>query len=278
MTEYLDTLSFSSAAALEAHVGVEGSFAALGNFTVAGLTVTQGLTDDLFRVGKYVGERYVPHDIKTQRRSTSELMRRVGQPVILKHMWNPSDEAKGLARKSDNFQPAYGQVRNRDPLSHGTGWTSIENADDEWIAPDGSIVTSATSPGIDFVPAPKYRGYGPGYLTYLIEPDAALDIYLHDPLGAFVRVQQAQAVAAWFPEINDNDLIINVTLDRAGRVVDTGDRYVAKQTNPVSIRGLDRRGRSEFSGDRGNSFMVNQRFEMSLVPAGNTLNDIDIDR
>jgi hypothetical protein len=173
-------------------------------------------------------------------------------------MFNPDDETNGLARKSDNFQSAYGQVRNRDPLSHGIGYCSLENSLDEWISPGGDVISASTSPGSGYVPAPKYRGFGPGYLTYLIEPDAAFDIYLHSPAGAFVRVQQATAVAAWFPEINDNDLIVNVTLDRAGRVIDTGDRYVAKQTNPVSIRGTDRRGRSEYSGDRGNAHLVNQ--------------------
>jgi hypothetical protein len=273
MPEFLNTLNFSNQSALDAQVAVNGSWSGLGTFTVGGLSVTNTLNDDLFRVGKYVGERNVPHDIKMLRRSTSDMMRRVGQPVIVKHMFNPEDEDSGIARKSDNFQDPYGQVRNRDPLSYGIGYCSIQNADDEWIGSNGYVTNT---PGTN--PAPKYRGYGPGYLTYIVEPDAALDLYLHSPAGAFVRVQKATAVTAWFPEINDNDLLINVTLDRTGRVIDTGDRYVAKTTNPVSIRGTDRLGRSEYSGDRGSAFVINQTFEMDLIPRPNILYNVETDR
>jgi hypothetical protein len=280
LNTYVQTFNFSNQSALDAQVAIDGSWSGLGSFTVAGISIAQSIEDDLLRVGKYVGERNVPHDVRYQRRSTSELMRRMGQPVIVKHMFNPEDELKGLARKSDNFLDAYGQVRNRDPLSYGVGYCSIENSTDEWIAPDGSVVTASVSPGSGYVSAPKYRGFGPGYLTYIIEPDAAIDLYLHTQAGAFVRVQQATAVTAWFPEINDNDLIINVTLDATGHVIDTGDRYVAKKTNPISIRGTNRRGRQEYSGDRGNAHLVNQQFEMDLVPqhSGSALYDVEIDR
>jgi hypothetical protein len=270
-------LTFTSSSDLAAAVSVTGSWSGLGNFVVGGLSVTQGALDDLLRVGKYLGEPYVPHDIRQQRRATSEVMRRLGRPVIIKHMWNPGDERLGLAKKSEDFFDIYGQTRNKDPFSYGTGYQSTDLASDEWITPDGTIVRSDTQPGPEFKQASKYRGFGPGYLTYIVEPDAALDLYKHTPEGALIRVQTATAQTAWFPEINDNDLIINVTLDKTGRIAETHERYTAKMTNPVTIRG-DGRPRGGEGDGGGNIYLVNQQFEMVLLPSNNVLYSVEIDR
>src|SRR5207237_738792 len=107
-------------------------------------------------------------------------------------------------------------------------------------------------PAPTYVQAPFYRGFGPGYLTCLIEPDVALDFFKLTSTGALIKVQSQTVVAPWFPDINDNDLLVNVELDQQGNIVESSDRFQAKMTNPVSIRGLDRRGRQEYSGDPGN--------------------------
>jgi hypothetical protein len=85
-------------------------------------------------------------------------------------------------------------------------------------------------------------------------------------------------VAPWYPEIEDNDLLVNVVLDGQGNVVQALERYQAKQTNPISMRGLDRRGRREASEDGGNRFVVNQTFEMTIVPTTSILRSVPLDR
>jgi hypothetical protein len=61
-------------------------------------------------------------------------------------------------------------------------------------------------------------------------------------------------------------------------VLKTHERYQAKQTNPITMRGLDRRGRREYSGGGGNRFAINQTFEMTLVPTTHPLQKVETDR
>lgn len=235
--------------------------------------------DDLIRVSRYVGEQNVPQDVKRRRRQVYDAMRRFGTPVIVKHMFNDDDREHGVAAFSPNFKDPYGQVRYEDPFSYGTGFVSVKKSVNEWVSPTGAIVTAVSSPGAGYTLAPKYRGFGPGYLTYVIEPDVAEDMFKLTSGGALIQTQTATVQAPWWPEINDNDLIINVELDAQGNVRKARERFQAKQTNPVSIRGLDRRGRREYSGeDRGNRFVVNQTFEMTLVPTTSVLHKVETDR
>lgn len=238
-----------------------------------------GFSDSLIRVARYVGAGTVPQDVKRRRRLVYDAMRRFGTPVIVKHMFHDEDAERGFAERSLTFQDPYGQVRAEDPLSFGIGYVSAEKSEDEWIAPtSATIVTSVPTGATGYVKAPRYRGFGPGYLTYIIEPDVAEDMFKLTPSGALIKTSVATAQAPWYPEINDNDMIINVELDSKGRVLATRERYQAKMTSPVSIRGLDRRGRREDSGDGGNRFVINQTFEMTLVPTTSALYKVETDR
>lgn len=250
-----------------------------GTFVAEGLQVTEHEAG-YHHVAKYVGESNVPHDIKRMRRYVYELMRRMGTPILVKKMFTEADVAGGMVIPSPNLDSVYGQTRNRDPLSHGVGYVSVETSPNEWIDPSTSrIVVSDTSPGAGFTPAPRYRGYGPGYLTYFIEPDAAEDYFKHTPEGVLIKVQTATAQAPWWPDIDDNDLLIHVTLDQSGFITGTQQRYQAKMTNPVSIRGArERRGRQEYSADFGSRYLVNQTFEMVLLPKSHELQKIEVDR
>lgn len=227
---------------------------------------------------KYVGEHNVPQDIKRRRRQVYDAMRHVGAPVLVKHMYNAEDVERGLARRSDNFDDVYGQTRHGDPVSHGVGYVSVETADDEWVTSEGLVVKSDVQPA-GSKPAPKYRGFGPGYLIFMIQPDVAQDLFKVGEAGALIQVQNATAQAPWFPEINDNDLVINVEIDRAGNILNTMERYQCKMTNPISIRGFgDRFGRREHTEDGGNRYIVNQQFEMTLVPDNDELYRVEVDR
>lgn len=222
----------------------------------------------------------VPRNIRQLRANVAGTLLRFGTPVIIKHMYNSTDVDAGIAKLSPNFEDAYGQTRHNDPISHGVGFVSVEESEDEWITPDGKLhpVQSVSSPGPGFIPAPKYRGYGQGYLTYVILPDVTEDVFKLNEVGALIRIQSAQVQMGWFPEVNDNDLIITCTVDEQLRVLETQERYLAKMTNPVTVRGLDRKGRRERPGDFGNRFMVNQTFEMTLVPANDELYKVETDR
>lgn len=237
------------------------------------------MTDTLQRVARYVGAQNVPQDVKRRRRQVYDAMRRFGTPVIVKHMYTDEDAELGIAERSPNWQDPYGQVRNEDPLSFGIGYVSVEKSSDEWLHPTtGETTVSVVSPGVNYVQAPRHRGFAEGYLTYVTQPDAAEDVFKLTPGGALIKVQTATVQAPWYPEINDNDLIINVVLDRQGNVVQTLERYQAKMTNPVSMRGLDRRGRRETTEDGGNRFVINQNFEMTLIPTTNILQKVPTDR
>lgn len=245
---------------------------------IPGPVPTPNVNTGLINVMRYVGEPNVPRSIRDLRANNLDTMRWMGTPVIVKHMFSDYDFQIGKARKSPNWSDTYGQVRHNDPVSHGIGYVGLEESDDEWVSPQGTIVVSAISPGTGYVKAPRYRGFGPGYLMYMIIPDASEDVFKLTETGALVRVQEATAQAPWFPEINDNDLIITCEIDQTERVIATYERYQAKMTSPQSIRGRDVRGRRESNEDWGNNNRVQQNFQMTLIPRHDELYNVEIDR
>jgi hypothetical protein len=235
--------------------------------------------NNLLYATKYVGEENCPQDIKRLRRQVHDMMRRMGQPVIIKKMLTIKDVENGYAERSPNYDSIYGQTRNNDDLSWGNGFVSREKSDNEWInLSTGEIVRSDYTPDASWPKAPKYRGFGPSIVTYLIEPDAPQDFFTLTPQGAMMQVQTADATMGWFPAVNDGDLIINVELDDYGHVVDSDRRYQAKMTNPITIRGLDRRGKKEKGADFGNRHTVNQQYPITLLPQNHILMNVEIDR
>jgi hypothetical protein len=210
-----------------------------------------------------------------------QAMLRMGTPVIVKHMYNIGDVEDGIAKKSPTWDDIYAQERHEDPYSHGVGFVSIEDSDDEWIHPTtGAIVVSATSPGAGYVKAAKYRGYGPGYLTFAILPDVAEDMFKLDESGALIRIQNARAKMGWYPKVNDNDILILAELDNQERVIDTHERYKLKQVTQISHRGLNRMGRRYLGEpmDFGNQLAINQVFELALIPPNDSVYDVEVDR
>jgi hypothetical protein len=228
---------------------------------------------------RYTGDPNVPYDFADLRANSLDLMRRMGTPVIIKHMFNPEDVENGIAVPSPNFNPVYKQTRGEDPISHGVGFVGIETSLNEWADPDGELVIGPTeSPGPGYTPAPKYRGYGPGFLTYVILPDVAEDVYRPNEAGVLIRIQRAQVQMGWYPEVNDNDLIIIAEINDAEHVVATHERFLARATNPVSLHGYDQYGRREYSEDFGNRRIVNQQFEIDLLPVNHPLYGVETDR
>ena len=272
------TANLSATGNLDSETSVK-SFLSVAASIATDLGIYARVYNDLLYATKYVGEENTPQDIKRLRRQVHDMMRRMGQPVIVKKMLTIKDVEDGYAERSANYDTIYGQTRNNDNLSWGTGFVSKEKSKDEWINPStGAIVKAIDSPGSGWAQAPKYRGFGPGIVTYLIEPDATQDFFTLTPTGAMMQVQTADVTMGWFPQIHDNDLIINVELDEYGHVVNSEKRYQAKMGAPVSIRGLDRRGRKDHGEEFGNRHIVNQTFPINLVPSNNVLMNVEIDR
>lgn len=236
-------------------------------------------SDGVIWATRYVGNEKVPQDVKRRRRSVYDAMRRLGTPVLAKHRYNFDDVSHGGVKTASSWDDVYATQRNEDPIGHGVGLVSVETSNDEWISPEGEIIKSSTSPGTGYERAPRYRGYGPGYLIYVIEPDAEQDFFKLTESGAMYQTQTATAQAPWFPTFADNDLLINVTINSRGDILDASERFELKNVQPVSIRGLDRRGAREDTNPYGpNRWMINQTFEMSKVPDNNVLYQVETDR
>lgn len=220
-----------------------------------------------------------PQDVSRRRRDVENLMRRMGTPVLHKPRYNDTDFQAGLVEKSPVYDVIYEQTRANDPISHGVGYVSIEKSTNEWYDSQGTIVVSNTSPGAGWTQAPRHRGYGPGTLTYIIEPDAAEDFFRSTPGGPIFQVMEAQAIAPWWPNIKDNDILIQVNTDAQGNVVDTFERWEVKgNVNTLSMRGQDRRGRKETNEPFGNTFAMNQHFGINLVPKTDEIYQVEADR
>lgn len=237
------------------------------------------------RGSRNVGKSWVPQDVRRRRRDVENVLRRMGTPFLHKPRYNDLDFQNGVVEKSPVYDDVYEQTRNRDPFSHGVGYVSVEKSDNEWYDSSGTIVTSAISPGPGWSPAPKYRGYGKGTLAWVIQPDRSIDYFRAAPGGPLFNIQKATAITAWWPNVNDSDLLINVELDRRDNITRTVERYEIMNVNPVSIHGAgDKRGRRELgstydnAGQFPNSFMVNQTFDMNLIPVTDVAYTVETDR
>lgn len=231
---------------------------------------------------KAVGGRRTPQEIKRLRREVMDFTRKLGQPVLLKHQWNNEDVRQGLAKQCPGcFDDAYKQTRNDCPVCFSVGFVSVEddNITNLYIE-NGQLVDQVHQ--INELRAPKYGGYGPGYITWLIEPDTPVDIFKINEQGVMVQTQQAQGTAPWFPELHDNDLAVNVHLDKSLKIQVVNvfgdgtrnreyDRYQLKMTNPVTIRGFGNRAVDQ-------NYQVQQTFEMAHIPKDNILYGVPIDR
>lgn len=233
---------------------------------------------------RYAGDPGVPQDMLRRRRLSLETMRRMGTPVLLKHMLTIEDVEKGIAEPSTGFDTIYGQSTHDDPFSYGVGFVSVETTHGEWIKPatetESAELIITDDPQPDYIPAPTYRGYGPGYLTYAILPDVPEDVYKLTEEGALIKTQQARLQLPWTPHVGDNDLLITVELGPSEEILQSFERYQLKQVSPITMRGHDRLGRREVPGmiDGGNRFVVGHQAEANKVPETDPIYLVEIDR
>ncbi len=221
---------------------------------------------------KNVGPPSTPHGVKQLRKQVLDSMKYLGQPVVHMHIWNTNDVTTGLAKSCPAcYDTTYGQVRNDCQVCYGTGFVSVENTTlGNYVNINGQLVTG--DPGTGII-APKFGGFGPRTLTWVIEPDKAVDVFKLTAQGALVKVQNADAYAAWYPDMHDNDLLVNVQLNHDLTVAAENLRFQLKMSTPMSIRGWGKKQQ----GLREYEYMAAQTFEMNLLPTGITLYSVPLD-
>jgi hypothetical protein len=235
----------------------------------------------------FLGDPNVPWEVAHQRQASSEVYRFIGTPVLLKRMYTVEDVENGVAVEAQSMDYIMKQSTYwGDQLSHGVGYVSVETQPGEWfgVPPGGDetspeILASETKPYPNFVPAPRYRGYGPGFLTYAIMPDRPEDQWKLTEQGALIRQQTAMVQLPWWPQIGDNDLLIVCSLNHVGRITKTYERYQMKMTSPVTMHGIDNLGYREFEANANNNrFWVGQQGELTKVPVNDQIYAVEVDR
>lgn len=242
---------------------------------------------------KNVGPRRIPQEIKRLRRENMDYCRKFGESVMLKHQYNNLDYFAGLAYLDDNnltgvgdvpetadpmlakhcpacWDGEYDRARSSCPVCFGIGFVSLLDDDitNKWIE-NGTLVNSD---GGSHQPAPKYGGYGPGFITWMVEPDIAVDVFRINEQGVMVQTESAQGIAPWYPNLGDNDLCINVDLDKGEAVVtDVTERFQLKLTNPNTIRGFGVRANNQ-------DYKISQQFAMARIPENQIWYDVPVDR
>ena len=232
-------------------------------------------------VRTYTGDPDVPWDIRNQRVAGLEVMQRMGNPVLLKRVYTVEDVEDGVAKESMTMDDIYGQpTYAQDKLSYGIGFVSVETQEGEWFNPTtGELAVSQITPGDGWIQAPRYRGYGPGFLTYAILPDRPEDTWKLTPQGALIRQQTATAQLPWWPQVGDNDLLITCSLDENGLIEQTFERYQLKQVTPLTMRGADQMGLREFPVNAGgNRFWIGQTCELVKIPTNDPTYGVETDR
>lgn len=225
---------------------------------------------------KEVGPPNTPQEIRRLRRENMDICRRMGQPTVVRHMYGVDDVKTNVAKKCPAcYDPAYKQTRGDCPVCYGFGFVSVEdNPQAIWIIPgDGTLFAGSQPAGS--IKAPRYGGFGVPYLTWLLEPDVAVNVFGINNQGLMAHQYDAQGVAPWFPTLGDNDLCVNVTLAGDGyTIVETLDRFQLKKVQQVTMRGL---GRRATPGSNGQPYLVAQSFQMNKSPDNQHINDVPVD-
>lgn len=204
---------------------------------------------------KNVGPPNTPQEIKRLRRQNMDQMRRTGEPVIHKHRYNSGDATAGLAKNCPAcWDDIRGASRGDCMVCFNSRYVSLENDPAQWIDESGYLTDIPTD-----LPAPLYGGYGPPFLTWMVEPDTSVDVFQVNNQGVLVNTQQAQGYAPWYPRMGDNDLIINVRLSTDDFTIqEIQERYELKKVNPQTVRGLGRIANYQ-------DYYIGQQFEMARI-------------
>lgn len=200
-----------------------------------------------------------------------DYLRSLGQTVLIKHRWNQNDVTSGLAKICPAcFESSYGSTYPDCQICFGVGYVSVQNdtITNKWIE-NGFLVSSD---GGDHVQAPQYGGFGPGYLTYIVQADTPTDVFKDNPEGVQIDARQGQSHGPWSPKMGDGDICINVDIGlNMQTILQANERYDLKMVQPVTIRGWGLHGKHQ-------QYLVGQSFIMAQIPLNNPFYNIPYDR
>lgn len=216
-----------------------------------------------------LGVQRTPHEVKQWRRQNLDMLRKLGLPVMVKHRWDLNDLRAGTAKRCPAcFNDTYDDSLPDCPVCFGVTLVSVEDDDITGLYIEAGFLAVSGS-----VRAPKYGGFGPGYITYMIQPDVPEDVIKFNPEGQLEKTTVAQGVAPWWPLLGDNDLCVNLELSRNMKtIIEESERFELKMTTPLTVRGFGVR-----STDRHDN-RIGQTFQMDRLPVGHNFYNVPLDR
>lgn len=228
----------------------------------------------------FFGDVSTPQDIRRLRLENMDMCRTMGQPIIWRHRFDVQDLESGytltlpesgsltieVERCPACHDSVYDQARGDCPVCFNTTMVSTETLDDLWINERGYL--TSTDPGEDGQPAPRWGGFGPPVLTWMMQPDAPEEIFRLSERGVLTRTERNQGFAPWYPKMSDGDILINVELSPLDFAIEqTTERFLAATVQPMTIRGFGR-----MTSDR--RFLVGQQFSMEKLPSNHILQGV----
>lgn len=213
-----------------------------------------------------VGSPAVPQDLRRLRKEAGDFLRRYGEPIVHLHAFTLDDLDHGKAVRCPACISKYNKAPRSDcQVCFGTGLVSIEQDPTQWIDENGFATTTPTD-----IPKPLYGGWGFPILTRVVQPDVSMDEFRLSPEGVLTQVQQAQGYAFWLPQMNDQDLLVNVSVTRDNTTVNNVfDRFLLRSVMPMTIRGWGIR-------EMNRRYITGQRFEMDKAPSNHPVQNVSV--
>ena len=223
-------------------------------------------------------------DIRRFRTENMDACRTMGQPIVWRHRFDMLDlerpyRLEYFGREEDEvackrcpacYETVYEQPRTDCQVCNAVTIVSTEDAVDMWITEEGRLTDTDTG-GLDL--APRYRGFGPSVLTWIIEPNVPEDVFRISESGVLTRYQRAEGYAPWYPKMADQDIVINVALQFTKddyTITDTSERFLLDTVQPQQIRGFGRMTTDQ-------SYASGQSFQMARIERNHHLYSLEID-
>ncbi len=187
-----------------------------------------------------LGSFTTPQEVKDLRQSTFDYHKELGYPVVHKHRWNDQDLREGRAKRCPFHDELYGNDPTWDAVCFGTGYVG---------------------------------GFADSDIAFVTIQDTPTNVISVLPTGTLQMDQHPQVTAPWLPLMGDGDLIILADFaSGTWDVMDTHERYVLREVNPSTMRGMGFRSRSTVAS----RYRVGQSAGADKLPIGHPLYEVPL--